>query len=1639
MVAGLARGAKAQSGGGYDSCWKRWKVRDAAKSTNHSSANAQGDAGAEDATKAKLKRLRGRLADLRRQAENPDLATHVQGTITTIQEEVDELQAAADAGSDAPRCFSENKTQGQRGRTEERAEKQGQKIKEAQEKLDKEQALLARQGDKLQKQNARIEELSMPKAGQGWVAAVSFLEQATKFLRDQGADPKLSEALRYAKQEQAAKKEADAAREAAKDAKDKGAGEQQVIKIMQDAGCAREQIERRAEGGQGFIAVSANSIGTLERAMRSIRYTNKFPVIMAQELQANEHGIACFTQRMQKEGWRLGISPSVRAASGGWSEGVLLATGRPNDMCYARGLDTWGISPRESNGRFAIGWVDALGKQGVAIGAAYLWVSEGMTDRNKAILRNFTTAAMAVGKYWILGGGFNMDPAGLQQTGVVDRKEGIIAFDTSRGSCVCLGEARRRDYFISKTLLDGPPHLAVQDQHSQGEVGSYWSNLANTYEEHLNEHFNYVGLEWHDRKGHLQAPTCAWGQLKLSKVCEAGREQQWAEAAEWLGRRLELISTAVRAWRRNGKQETLCRAQCNANGILEKDIIEPRLERRHPAWSDEPDQERAADGRENGGDIGDHVDVDAERENDSVGAEDCLSVGAEAAGERRLPTGRGHWTDIDWSKLANAIAWIGAANITERGLHRVDCAAKLTTVASQRMWRRVQREAARGRRRWVAKHSQAGAGALRKWTKPPVPWGPIKPTEHHNQQELTHPQVAADAALEGWETVWADSHDASELRCQPPSDDEWREHAVPRITPRDIIEAATLFYLKPKAAGGFRNLGLVPELARVWGTTRIPCARRWEYAVTYFDLVKCFERATHRKVWEATRSWGFNPVIVRTVFKIYGTVGRAVLGGCCAEGRFPRADTCLFFGDLAMATRGIREFVDHFHPLPVAAVVYMFAAELDMALSRGAEGKTVTLTSSAALGQNINANARRLGVRVVKHEKHLGEGRRRCRQAKVPALLYGSTIVGTADSKLNELRKSAATAMEGNTKGRSTALKDRVDRADPGNLVNSGPIIAWATAWQEALEDAQLAERLHSAWRTSVMKIYKCRAPWLTARGPAGAFAATVKRFGWMTQAAHSVTIDGAALDLRFAKLRVVRTAELQLKGEWVKQCGHQYGITSIFLEWHLTARAGRAGWHLAPIDIELSRAPRASGAEAWSGAHAFNSEEQTHGLAQGLKEIGGGGGIMADPAVELRLWDLASCDDWLAEGNWGGLATGDIYVDGSLQFGDCPALRRGGWSFTKLKGNDEYEMDCVCYGPLPGTQWIQSVPRAELYALLQALTVGTPPIIIHTDCQNVVDGAQAGPTWLGKRSRPHLDIWERIFEAIAEHGGLSPRAVMDHCILIGRGRTALRREPYDLPSGCLVFVQQPARPSGDGSLRFSLLVDDVTPKFDGLPLMGFTRREPLDAIECYPCQAQCLAQSVSIGRNGEAFARDQSTHLTMGFKQPPLEELMSWCMDSDKPPHLRRAPCRPAPGDTLEVVWGVDGTLSMLHDGTVVLSFDTGRRPDRRAHYYGFVDVCLSVSQVTLLPSERCPTGSPTATSSEAHTASQNLYQELAYVVVTSPTSASVLDMFTSPYGILINVAVIPAPTYAQQHTKLNYAIKIAIALPHCLEGWKV
>ena len=147
-----------------------------------------------------------------------------------------------------------------------------------------------------------------------------------------------------------------------------------------------------------------------------------------------------------------------------------------------------------------------------------------------------------------------------------------------------------------------------------------------------------------------------------------------------------------------------------------------------------------------------------------------------------------------------------------------------------------------------------------------------------------------------------------------------------------------------------------------------------------------------------------------------------------------------------------------------------------------------------------------------------------------------------------------ATAMPGNAKGRSTFLTLLADDVDPGILANSSPILAWAQAWQEAEGDPSLVTRLQTAWKRWVIELGLAKVPWQKARGPAGAFVATVRRLGWMTQAAHSITIGTNIIDLRTIPLHElhhdVRTATEQgLKDAWLAKWGSEFNMQSIFVE----------------------------------------------------------------------------------------------------------------------------------------------------------------------------------------------------------------------------------------------------------------------------------------------------------------------------------------------------------------------------------------------------------------------------------------------------------------------------------------------------------
>jgi len=191
---------------------------------------------------------------------------------------------------------------------------------------------------------------------------------------------------------------------------------------------------------------------------------------------------------------------------------------------------------------------------------------------------------------------------------------------------------------------------------------------------------------------------------------------------------------------------------------------------------------------------------------------------------------------------------------------------------------------------------------------------------------------------------------------------------------------------------------------------------------------------------------------------------------------------------------------------------------------------------------------------------------------------------------------------------------------------------------------------------------------------------------------------------------------------------------------------------------------------------------------------------------------------------------------------------------------------------------------------------------------------------------------------------------LQDHCVLLNGNRTAMRREPQELATNCLVFGDAPVRMTPSG-LFFALRIEDAVTTFDGLPIMGFTRRKPVDEPNLYPTVCRCLGASVLVGACGEAFARDQTEHFRIGFKQPPQTEVASWSTQTDVPPHKRRAPVSVNPGDVFGCLYTLDGRIQLWRNGSLVLDFDVQRPIQQDTNYYAVVDVCLAAYSVSLLP----------------------------------------------------------------------------------------
>ena len=126
-------------------------------------------------------------------------------------------------------------------------------------------------------------------------------------------------------------------------------------------------------------------------------------------------------------------------------------------------------------------------------------------------------------------------------------------------------------------------------------------------------------------------------------------------------------------------------------------------------------------------------------------------------------------------------------------------------------------------------------------------------------------------------------------------------------------------------------------------------------------------------------------------------------------------------------------------------------------------------------------------------------------------------------------------------------------------------------------------------------------------------------------------------------------------------------------------------------------------------------------------------------------------------------LFTGDGFTDGSLRGGHRTG-GQAGWAAVTCPPGETRSVTAL-YGPLPVALPVQRrILRAELWGLLQILVACMPPLRVHVDNATVVRGVAMGRAWCCHSSRPHADVWRRIWHYLDDIGLGTSGIVVQKC-----------------------------------------------------------------------------------------------------------------------------------------------------------------------------------------------------------------------------------------------------------------------------------
>lgn len=111
------------------------------------------------------------------------------------------------------------------------------------------------------------------------------------------------------------------------------------------------------------------------------------------------------------------------------------------------------------------------------------------------------------------------------------------------------------------------------------------------------------------------------------------------------------------------------------------------------------------------------------------------------------------------------------------------------------------------------------------------------------------------------------------------------------------------------------------------------------------------------------------------------------------------------------------------------------------------------------------------------------------------------------------------------------------------------------------------------------------------------------------------------------------------------------------------------------------------------------------------------------------------------------GLLQGTVYSDGSGVGGPIPSLTRLGWAFCSVNAGGQ--VTSKAYGTCPN--WIDDVPGAEAWGLLQAAQLAMPGTSYRVDCLPCVQSIHRGRNWATFDTRVHARVNLRLHTALGD------------------------------------------------------------------------------------------------------------------------------------------------------------------------------------------------------------------------------------------------------------------------------------------------